>query len=83
MRSAQRLPSTAIGCTAADLRARARLALLLLMARRSWLAGCAATYRLAVLHAARVAPRVYEWSLNQYRTFIDSRFTGIRSGARR
>jgi len=54
---------------------RARLALLLLMAPALvWLLGLVVLphVELAVLSLrARVAPRVYEWSLDQYRTFFD------------
>lgn len=54
---------------------RARLALLLLMAPALvWLLGLVVLphVELAVLSfRARVAPRVYEWSLDQYRTFFD------------
>jgi spermidine/putrescine transport system permease protein len=62
--------------TAADLAApRTRLALLLLMAPALvWLVGLIVLphLELAVLSLrTRVAPRVYEISLNQYRTFID------------
>ena len=61
---------------AADpLASRARLALLLLLAPAAvWLVGLIVLphVELAVLSLrARVAPRVYEWSLGQYRTFID------------
>jgi spermidine/putrescine transport system permease protein len=56
-------------------RSRARLALLLLMAPALvWLVGLIVLphLELAVLSLrARVAPRVYELSLNQYRTFVD------------
>ena len=55
--------------------ARARLALVLLLAPAGlWLVGLIVLphIELAVLSLrARVAPRVYEWSLAQYRTFID------------
>src|SRR5437660_77524 len=62
--------------TAADLAApRTRLALLLLMAPALvWLVGLIVLphLELAVLSLrTRVAPRVYEIGLNQYRTFID------------
>jgi len=54
---------------------RARLAVLLLLAPALlWLAGLIVLphVELAVLSLrARVAPRVYEWSLNQYATFIE------------
>jgi len=56
-------------------KARARLALLLLLAPAVlWLGGLIVLphVELAVLSLrSRVAPRVYEWSLNQYATFID------------
>ncbi len=55
--------------------ARARLALVLLLAPAAlWLVGLIVLphVELAVLSLrARVAPRVYEWSLAQYRTFVD------------
>src|SRR5262249_50456628 len=54
---------------------RARLALVLLLAPAAlWLVGLIVLphVELAVLSLrARVAPRVYEWSLAQYRTFVD------------
>ena len=54
---------------------RRRLALLLLMAPALlWLVGLIVLphLELAVLSLrARVAPRIYEWSLKQYATFID------------
>jgi len=54
---------------------RARLALILLLAPALvWLVGLIVLphVELAILSLrARVAPRVYEWSLDQYRTFID------------
>ena len=54
---------------------RARLAVFLLLAPAAvWLIGLIVLphVELAVLSLrARVAPRVYEWSLAQYRTFID------------
>ena len=54
---------------------RQRLALLLLMAPALlWLVGLIVLphLELAVLSLrARVAPRIYEWSLKQYATFID------------
>ena len=62
--------------TSADLGApRTRVALLLLMAPALvWLVGLIVLphAELAILSLrSRVAPRVYEWSFNQYRTFID------------
>src|SRR5215831_7092495 len=55
--------------------ARARLALILLLAPAAiWLVGLIVLphVELAVLSLrARVAPRVYEWSVSQYRTFVD------------
>ena len=57
------------------LASRARLTLLLLLAPAAvWLIGLIVLphVELAVLSLrARVAPRVYEWSLAQYRTFVD------------
>ena len=54
---------------------RTRIALLLLMAPALvWLIGLIVLPHvdLAILSLrSRVAPRVYEWSFNQYRTFID------------
>src|SRR5262245_28993972 len=65
-----------VGSGAADpLASRARLALLLLLAPAAvWLVGLIVLphVELAVLSLReRVAPRVYAWSLAQYRTFID------------
>ena len=64
-----------VSAAADPLASRARLALLLLLAPAAvWLVGLIVLphVELAVLSLrARVAPRVYEWSLAQYRTFVD------------